>query len=522
MSCNYKTQLYALEETVARVPSAPAFKIPHVDSETQQVLEWEDISYSQFLSDIEHFAKYWLRTLTTDGVQPRSVIGMWLGGMTYIDVLHIYGMMRAGYVPQMFSLRLPNPDVILELVARSNGKALVYDVSYTEAVAGCSLTSHQAIDARSVDVSSVILPPLPTEVDGEDTLMILHTSGSTSGRPKLVPLSFAWWDHGLQKSAQCTRPYNANRLDVNVWMGSMCHMGQEFMLSGAIQHGTCTVQATSQGFSSSELMDMVTRCGLNRMNQFPSFLTVHLRASRQNPKLLAMLQGLDEIFYSGMPLSQEDEGTECGTMLLSVPGWPTMAPPLQPLEGVSYRFSPIESSDTEEHQNANMRMLELVILAESRDCPDRSLRSSDGHYHTGDLFIEVSPGHYVSRGRDDDWIKSENSLRCDTRAIEENTRMTCADLIADCIVVGNFRPSPVLFVEPKADVDAEKLKKDIMRRTRHFHSRRYLHERITSANCIVVVPQGTLPRTASKGNIRRRAVEEAYKSKLDHIFGVKC
>lgn len=321
-----------------------------------------------------------------------------------------------------------------------------------------------------------------------------------------------------------------------IYRGSMCHMGQEFMLSGALQHGTCTIQATSQAFSSAELMDMVTRCGLNRMNQFPSFLTVHLKASRHNPKLLAMLKGLDEIFYSGMPLSQEDEewvhrneirvvncfgNTECGTMLLTVPDFKGVSAPLQPVEGVSYGFFPT-SSDSEGHQNANARMLELVILSDSRDCPDRSLRSADGHYHTGDLFIEVSPGHYVSRGRDDDWIKSENSLRCDTRAIEENARATCSDLIADCIVVGNFRPSPVLFVEPKADGDEEKLKKDIIRRTRHFHSRRYLHERITSTNFIVVVPKDTLPRTASKGNIRRKAVEDTFKSQLDRIYGVKC
>lgn len=308
------------------------------------------------------------------------------------------------------------------------------------------------------------------------------------------------------------------------------------MLSGALQHGTCTIQATSQAFSSSELMDMVTRCGLNRMNQFPSFLTVHLKASRQNPKLLAMLKGFDEIFYSGMPLSQDDEewihrhgirvvncfgSTECGSMLLTARDWKGMSAPLQAIDGVSYGFFPTASA-SEEHQNANARMLELVILSDSKDCPDRSLRAADGHYHTGDLFIEVSPGRYVSRGRDDDWIKSENSLRCDTRAIEENARMTCADLIADCIVVGNFRPSPVLFVEPKSNVDPEKLKKDIIRRTRHFHSRRYLHERITSSNFIVVVPKDTLPRTASKGNIRRKAVEEAYKSQLDCIYGVKC
>ncbi|KAH8102493.1 acetyl-CoA synthetase-like protein [Cristinia sonorae] len=532
----YKTHLNVLEQSALRFASSPAFKIPHLDADSHEILQWEDISYSQFLSDVEHFAKYWLQRLTSSGVASRSVVGIWLGGMSYVDVLHIFGIMRAGYIPQMFSLRLPNATVIFELLSKSNGQALLYDLSFDDIVINSPIPSFTALDVRGIDMSNVLLPPLPNKMNGEDTVMILHTSGSTSGRPKLVPLSYAWWDFGLQKSAQCTKPYNPGRLDVTVWMGSMCHMGQEFMLSGALQHGTCTVQATSQGFSSSELMDMVTRCGLNRMNQFPSFLTAHLKASRQNPKLLAMLQGLDEIFYSGMPLSQEDEewvhrhgislincfgSTECGSMLLTVPGWKSPAAPLKAIEGTAYGFFPTSSSD-EEHQNANAKLLELVILSDSRDCPDASLRSSDGHYHTGDLFIEVSPGHYVSRGRDDDWIKSENSLRCDTRAIEENARMMCNDLISECIVVGNFRPSPVLFVESKTDVDPEKLKKDIIRRTRHFHSRRYLHERITSTNFIVVVPKDTLPRTASKGNIRRRAVEEAFKIQLDHIYGVKC
>ena len=90
--------------------------------------------------------------------------------------------------------------------------------------------------------------------------------------------------------------------------------------------------------------------------------------------------------------------------------------------------------------------------------------------------------------------------------------------MAACIVVGNGRPSPALFVEPKGDFDADKLKGDIIRRTRHFHSRRYVHERIVSAAFVLVVPAGTLPRTATKGNIRRRAVEEKFKDELDRIY----
>ena len=83
---------------------------------------------------------------------------------------------------------------------------------------------------------------------------------------------------------------------------------------------------------------------------------------------------------------------------------------LTPLPGTSYRFDPI-SSNTEAAHQSSAALYELVILSDSPDCPALSLRSADGHMHTGDLFQEVTPGWYVFRGRDDDWIKSETSLR---------------------------------------------------------------------------------------------------------------
>lgn len=104
------------------------------------------------------------------------------------------------------------------------------------------------------------------------------------------------------------------------------------------------------------------------------------------------------------------------------------------------------------------------------------------------------------------------------RALEDNVRATCGDLIQECIVVGYGRPSPTLVVEALSNMDEEKLKKDIIQATRPFNSRRYMHERIVSEKMIIVVPPNSLPRTASKGNIRRRAVEEAYKTKLDEIY----
>lgn len=87
----------------------------------------------------------------------------------------------------------------------------------------------------------------------------------------------------------------------------MCHVGQEFMLMASLQHGGCTIQPSTITFSQEELTDMIARCGLNRLNQFAAFLAANIRAARHDPVLLSLLQGLDEIIYSGLPLPQEEE-----------------------------------------------------------------------------------------------------------------------------------------------------------------------------------------------------------------------
>jgi acyl-coenzyme A synthetase/AMP-(fatty) acid ligase len=483
------------------------------------------------------FACYWARMLKADGIPRNSVVGLWLGGMTYTDVLHIYGMSRAGYIPQLFSLRLPSPTVIFELLHKANAKALVYDASFASILSESPISTYLALSVDDVHAKDehLALPEMPTFERGDQIVFILHTSGSTSGSPKLVPCSATWLNTIVNKMRQLS-PLRSQEQDVCVSMGSMCHVGQESMLLGSLQHGSCTILPTQLAFSTDELMEMIIGCRMNRLNQFGSFLSTNIRAARQNPKLLNLLQSLDEIIYSGLALPQDDEAwaysqglplknlfgnTECSAMFFSVGGQARSAALLRPVEGVSYGFFPIEPSTSSEsaHQSTG-RMLELVVLAGSGDCPHSSLLHADGNFHTGDLFQEVSPGCYVSRGRDDDWIKSENALRCDTRSIEDNVRQTCGHLVTECVVVGNGRPSPTLFVEPAVDTDCNKLKKEIIRKTRLFHSRRYLHERITSPDFIVVVPPKSLPRTATKGNIRRKAVEQAYQTELDRIYGV--
>ena len=85
---------------------------------------------------------------------------------------------------------------------------------------------------------------------------------------------------------------------------------------------------------------------------------------------------------------------------------------LKPLDGTSYAFYPIQPSSQKKREET---LTELVVLGTSLDCPHQTLLSKDGHFHTGDHFREVTPGRYMFCGRNDDWIKSENGLRCDVK-----------------------------------------------------------------------------------------------------------
>lgn len=214
----------------------------------------------------------------------------------------------------------------------------------------------------------------------------------------------------------------------------MSHIAQTFMLIGALHNGACVIQPSRTPFPASELIDMVERCSLNCLRLFGTFLSNHIRTSRSNPALLSALKSLDEAFFCGIGLAPEDEAfalqqgirlrnvfgsTEIGAMLYSPDGERF----LRQLPGTKYVFRPIDAESPSPRagtgpRNANnTALLELVILRESADCPNRTLCHADGNYYTGDLFQEVRPGRFVFRGRNDDWIKSENSLRCDTKFV---------------------------------------------------------------------------------------------------------
>ncbi|KAF9044691.1 hypothetical protein BDP27DRAFT_1346740 [Rhodocollybia butyracea] len=523
------SHLTNLEDAVSRFPSRAAFKIPNVNPQTDEIEDWTDITFHQFSLDIEHLARYWYHVLReTNEIPQRSVIALSIVGYKYLDLVHVYAISRAGYTLQLVDLfQGADYSIIQGTIEQANARALIYESIYSDIIRDIPIPSFTTVTLACP--TSHLLPELPN-VTGSDLAIIFQTSGSTSGKSKIVPCSFSRLNGIVRKATR--GPPNHEKPDVVCWSGSIAHIAQFATLIIAIYHTSCMIQYKRDQPSTCEVVDMINRCKMNKVLMFPHFLVKHIRASRTDPNILRALVSLDEIIFTGASFgSPEDEEwawkngmnivnayatTECGGLVLISEGLrKSRQNYLRRFPGCPLvKFVPI-SDDSD--------LLEVVIPPEAPECPDVSLRSSDGNFHTKDLFREVEPGRYVFCCRNDDRINMENCGLCDTKAIEDNARTLCHDIISDCVVVGNGRPSPVLIVEASpttsgpVSTDLE-LKTEIFRRIHPFHTTRYLHERIASSNMIFVVPLGTLPRTKSKGTVRRKIVEDMVKEKLDQLF----
>lgn len=70
------SHLALLQSAAAKYPDDPVFKLPVLDT-NGQLSDWYDITYTQFLRDVELYARHWSRLLLADNVPPSSVVGIW-------------------------------------------------------------------------------------------------------------------------------------------------------------------------------------------------------------------------------------------------------------------------------------------------------------------------------------------------------------------------------------------------------------------------------------------------------------
>ena len=79
------------------------------------------------------------------------------------------------------------------------------------------------------------------------------------------------------------------------------------VLISLMQYGTCIIQPKRIPCATEELIEMIKFGNLNRLWQFATFFSIHLKAARKDPELLSLLVSLEEVTTCGMALSQEDE-----------------------------------------------------------------------------------------------------------------------------------------------------------------------------------------------------------------------
>lgn len=120
--------------------------------------------------------------------------------------------------------------MICELSQSANARALVYAQMFVSALQDLHVPVYPAkfdaftdISDSSTDISDastdtsdadeVLLPEL-SATKGSDIAFILHTSGSSSGSPKLVPCSYRWVDGVVDKLDQFCAPKHQNSQQV--------------------------------------------------------------------------------------------------------------------------------------------------------------------------------------------------------------------------------------------------------------------------------------------------------------------
>ncbi|KAJ7595197.1 hypothetical protein C8J56DRAFT_774849 [Mycena floridula] len=523
MAVHEQTHLQLLDTAASIRGSSPMFWVP-VPNGPIPTTEWSIVTYAQFHAQVLAAQSSYSSKFAEFGFPPGSVIGVWLSGTKYTDLVHNLAISAAGYIPQMFSVYWSHSQLVFNMLSTSGAKALVWDSTVVDDIGNCP---RPTIDIASIDIEGretrgkrLYNGNISFEAVKDDVVLMLHTSGSTSGLPKIIPWTNRWISSIFLKY-QFLDPSTSQTPDVTVRIGNYQHAATLMgYLGNSLYRGVSTVMPSSVLFGTEEMTNMMKFCGLNRLLRFGTTLQNTLETAQTDPEVLSRLRSLREITYSGTSLTQEVQiwavengltlrtliaSSEVGMMMSTTLG--CIPSHLKPWPKMLCSF--VDDSDSKG------RLVELVVEPNSPDIPNISL-APDGRFYTGDLYERCEDGCYIFCGRNDDWIKCGVGCICETRAIEDAVRRVCADLIIDCVVVGQNRSGPALLVEATTkDADLPDI---IIGRLSGFNEGRFAHERVDDPRLVLIVEAGTLPRTAVKGNIRRKAVEDVFAETLDDMY----
>ncbi|GJJ09091.1 hypothetical protein Clacol_003313 [Clathrus columnatus] len=519
MSYRYMNHLTNLHKTVRAKPEYAAFKVP-ADNKSG----WRDITYKEFWDDVTRLAVCWSKWLNTNGEKRGKVVGLWMAGETYTDALHIFSLLRVGYIPCLMWTYIKDVDVIQSQFEEANARIVACDTKIVEGwkqleKAGIKVipfsTFEEIIENASPTVDLSILPPLDVYGNGDDIILIAHSSGSTSGRPKVVKWTRRWIDANAQKSQIIGKH---QKTQVMIRGGSFCNTSQIIGSLGIFLHAQCIVLTPTLVWEADELANIITQYDI-------------LEKAKTSVLLRERLKTLNSLTYMGGPLGARavESANEMGIKIICGFGSTEVGAVMsgQPVPGRPLLLKFCSKFDCElipvkDENGDNTTLHELVVLPTSPDCPIPALRDPmDGKYHTKDLFEIVEDG-YIPRGRKSDSLLLDNYALCDAKYIEDKISYLCRDLLSSFVVVGQGRPCPALLAEPQdeSNITSTIFRKTLLTRLEPLNSSKimgYQHERI-KPECVIILPKGSLPILPGKETVVRSKAESMFKEMLDRMI----
>ncbi|GJJ09090.1 hypothetical protein Clacol_003312 [Clathrus columnatus] len=537
MSYRYINHLTAIDKATRTKPENIAFKVP-ADGKSG----WRDITYEEFWDNVTQLAVYWLKRLDsfflTGRERKAKVVGLWMTGETYTDVLHMFSLQRAGYCSRLTWTYIKDLDLVRSQFEEAGAKVVVCDTNCVQGweqldKAGIKvvpfLTYKEILElagrfSSTVDLS--VLPHLDWNGNGDDILFITQSSGSSSGRPKVIPFTRGWMDANAQKCQ-----IDEQRTPVVLRNGSFCNAAQILRALRTFLYADCIVLTPKLGWEANELTNMIVQCNVTNIVLYPTLVDDILEKAKTSPLLAETLRTLRNITFVGGPLgaraleNAKDTGVRIACEFGSTEVGLTMGfehvlrgPRLLKL----YRKFDYEFISFQDRNGANTKLYELVVLPTSPDCPVPTLRDPiDGKYHTKDLFEIVGDG-YIFRGRTNDSFILANAALCDARYIEDRVAYLCHDLLSSFVVIGQGRPCPALLAEPRdeSNITSITFRRTLLTRLEPLNSPKvmgYQHDRI-KPEYVITLPKGSLPLSPGKGAVVRSKAELMFKETLDEVY----
>lgn len=149
-------------------------------------------------------------------------------GMTYRDFVHLFGLLMARYVPQLLNLKIQSVEAAISHFKQSNISHVIYAPGAPPVT---ELSKHFQVHqmVEIVQLSGLVdseksdfQHQSSLEENGDDILMIYHTSGSTTGRPKLVRYTRRWLDSNARKPL----PGLPDGKEIGIAINGISHLSQ--------------------------------------------------------------------------------------------------------------------------------------------------------------------------------------------------------------------------------------------------------------------------------------------------------